>query len=392
MRLSLLIALALTSLAAPACAEPGGSTPADEPLEDIPERPEPIMAGIAASMTRLLPLALADDGFADPANGAAITEALAGLETHADALTRYAWGEDAGFVWLARSLAEDVKVTGEAHAAGRHGAASFYAQRLTAHCVACHSRQPATGSSDLGQTLFAAVEPAAASLDEIAFLQQATRQWEDAARTYEELLVEPPRSLASGPMWWFTDYLVLRIRVLEQPARAKPLLDRHASNPELPALVREDLAAWSAAIDTLGPVPSAAADQLARARALVSEGRASGRSGTGRSALVQWIRASALLLKYIAGREDGGDDLAEAYWLLGLCEAEIGHAAQLSVPEYYLEAAVRAAPGSAFAKEAFAMLEWRVAVQYTGSGGAYIPADVEAVLERLRELIRTAGN
>ena len=129
---------------------------------------------------------------------------------------------------------------------------------------------------------------------------------------------------------------------------------------------------------------------LERARALIARARTLSGSPSGREGLVHWIVASSLLNRYVEGRPERSEDLAEAYWLLGLAEARIGHSPWLSQAEYYLEAAVRSAPASSSAREALAMLEWHLAVEYTGSGGEAIPTDVRANLDALRTLVTEA--
>ncbi len=336
--------LVLVVLVAPlsACSEPLR----DEPLEPLAESPKPAMTGLVGAVTTLLPLTLRDGAFADPAHAAAITNSLGSLADHTTQLQEYAWGQDEGFKWLARSLEQDVEEARAAYARRAYEEASFRVQRLTANCVTCHSRLPSQTDSGLGARL-----------------------------------------------WYFVDYLVVCIRVLGDRARPLPILTRYATSEGLPSFMRRDLQGWLAALQDLqspAPVTDTAA-AMTQSRALIEQAQALEKAAPGQQGLVQWIVASSLLHGVVSARRDPSPQLAEAWYLLGLAEARIGFSPWLSQPEYYLETAVRTAPGSTFAKDALAHLEWHVAVQYTGSGGEQIPADVQAQLNELHALVETAS-
>jgi len=382
------ISLGLTPLA---CSEEFS----DEPLEPVPASAKPAMTGLVAAATTLIPLSLEDGAFADPTNKTRIDGALAGMSSHVELLQRYAWGEDEGARWLARSLGQDVAAAQDAYAARQFEEARFRVQKLTANCVACHSRLPSADDSDLGTALFASVDTSTLHPDELAQLQLATRQFKAAAATYEKLLSAPPRGGDVGRLWYFVDYLVLSIRVLDDRARPLPLLKKQVAAKGLPTFMQRDLEGWLVSLEALqGPLvpPDAApAALLDKARSLVSESRALDEAPSGQQGLVRWIVASSLLHRYVNLQHEAGPALAEAWYLLGLAEARIGHSSWLSQPEYYLETAVRTAPASRIAKDALAHLEWHVAVQYTGSGGEQIPEDVQAHLDELAQLIAKAA-
>jgi tetratricopeptide (TPR) repeat protein len=383
--------LVLVVLVAPlsACSEPLR----DEPLEPLAESPKPAMTGLVGAVTTLLPLTLRDGAFADPAHAAAITNSLGSLADHTTQLQEYAWGQDEGFKWLARSLEQDVEEARAAYARRAYEEASFRVQRLTANCVTCHSRLPSQTDSGLGAQLIKSIDTRTLHPDELAQLQLATRQFDAAAGTYEELLGAAPKAGDVGRLWYFVDYLVVCIRVLGDRARPLPILTRYATSEGLPSFMRRDLQGWLAALQDLqspAPVTDTAA-AMTQSRALIEQAQALEKAAPGQQGLVQWIVASSLLHGVVSARRDPSPQLAEAWYLLGLAEARIGFSPWLSQPEYYLETAVRTAPGSTFAKDALAHLEWHVAVQYTGSGGEQIPADVQAQLNELHALVETAS-
>ena len=394
-RRSSLLTLSLLSLlslvAAPvACSE----TLEDEPLEPLADSPKAAMTGLVASVTTVLPLSLREGAFADPANAVAIRSALASMAAHTGVLQEFAWGKDPGFAWLARSLGQDVADASTAFEARHYEEARFRTQRLTSNCVACHSRLPSGKDSDLGRSLMAGVDTKTLHPDELAQLQLATRQFDAAAGTYEGLLREPPINGAVGRLWYFVDYLVLSVRVLGDTERPLPILRAWAAADGLPAYMKQDVQAWLGTLEELraAPLPKTATkeEQLARAREMVKRAQGARGAASGQQELVTWIGATALLHEVVDGEQGKSPEMAEAWYLLGLAESRIGHSHWLSQPEYYLETAVRTAPGSVFARDALAHLEWHVAVQYTGSGGEHLPPEVQAQLESLRALVEKA--
>ncbi|MCO4771838.1 MAG: hypothetical protein KDA24_17535 [Deltaproteobacteria bacterium] len=386
-----LLGLFFWSTAPIACSE----TLEEEPLEPLQESPKAAMTGLVASATTVLPLSLSESAFADPANATTIRSALASMSAHTDVLKEYAWGKDPGFAWLARSLGQDVADATAAFDGRRYEEARFRTQRLTSNCVTCHSRLPSANDSDLGGHLLSGVDTSALHPDELAQLQLATRQFDAAAGTYEALLKEPPVSGGVGRLWYFVDYLVLSLRVLGDTERPLPILRVWAASETLPSFMKRDVRAWLSSLEALRaqalPKTASKEEQLARAREMVAKAQDTPGAPSGQQELVNWIGATALLHRVVDGEQSKSPAMAEAWYLLGVAEARIGHSPWLSQPEYYLETAVRTAPETQFAKDALAHLEWHVAVQYTGSGGENVPPEVQAELEKLRGLIDGAA-
>lgn len=74
------------------------------------------------------------------------------------------------------------------------------------------------------------------------------------------------------------------------------------------------------------------------------------------------------------------------YLLLGKSERHISDSFWLSEMENYLEFAIRLAPKTQYAKQAYQILEDNYIFGYTGSSGTNLPDDVVALLTELRNL------
>jgi hypothetical protein len=106
-----------------------------------------------------------------------------------------------------------------------------------------------------------------------------------------------------------------------------------------------------------------------------------------RAGLVHDLVASGLLHRAVSAAGKPTTDSAEAYYLLGVTELRIGSSQWLTEPEAYLEAAIRAAPGSPPARRAYVVLEESTLLGYTGSGGeGELPPEVASWLTELRGL------
>ena len=345
------------------------------------------MGEIFESMRFVLPLSLNDQNFSDPAQREAVSEALASLAREASMLEMHGRSQDASFSFLSRSLARDARDVRTRYERGHIHEARFMLHRMTEACVACHSRLPSDRKFSLGKRFVQDVRVASLSLDERAKLQTATRQFDAALESYEELIRSPDfPPYEMGLMGYFADYLELCIRVRNDFDRPLPALEGLAEGSDLPSYLRDDVDAWVRSLRELRGGKRRGSD-LATGRALLRAAEDRSRFTDPSQALVYYIAASGALHRYVAERAEAGTDVAEAYYRLGVIESQIGRAYRLSQTEYLLETAIRLAPQAPFSGDAFALLEEFVASGYTGSAGTHVPPDVQRHLDELERLI-----
>ncbi len=343
------------------------------------------MQAIFAQLQEVLPLSVEPQVFRDPANAERIRKALGKLAELAEGLDGHGEGLDPGALFLGRSLERDARRALDQYERGSFDSAGFFVGQLTESCIGCHSRLKSPGDAPIARGF--AERADFDSLDPVsrARLQIATRRFEAALKTLEEALASPhysPWELL-GPI---TDYLTLCVRVVDDPARPVPVLARFALRDDLWVALRGDVDAWGEAlVDLAGRAPGG--HPVARARALIDEGRSRILYPSDRRALVHYAFASRLLHEYVATHRERGDELARAYYLLGVAESRIGRGFWVSQADFYLEMAIRMAPTSATGREAYALLEEETLSGYTGSSGLNLPPDVEQHLRELRELI-----
>jgi hypothetical protein len=350
------------------------------------------MGDLVEALRVALPLSLDPEAFASEANRARLEAALRRLRDGATALSDHAQGKDVGFVHLAGALARDAHEIQARYAAGRTEEARFLLGELANDCVSCHSRLPYKKSSELGRSLWNAVDAAALPLDERVRLQVATRQFDLALQSYESLFAGrelTPAQLDLGG--YLSDYLAITIRVRGKLARAARQLESFRKRPDMPAYLADLLETWTRALTALD-VPTPPGQEVERARQVLAEASQLRRFPADRAGLVHDLVASGLLHRAVSAAGPPSAATSEAYYLLGVTELRIGTSAWLTEPEAYLEVAIRAAPGSAPARRAYVVLEESTLLGYTGSGGeGELPPEVARWLAELRRLAMQGG-
>lgn len=369
------IAIALAALAAPA---PPAAAEATEG-----ERTRTRMREIFASMQLLLPLS-ADGDLGDPAEREAVTRALESLAANADLLAAHARQDDPARTFLGRSLATDARNALDRFREGRTESAAFLVQQATENCIACHAKLPSPGDSPVAEHFVDATALASLRPEERARLQIATRQFDDALATLEGLFADPgvhPSSMLGA----LTDYLIVSVRVKNDFDRPVPVLERFAKRPDLWMQLRRDVEQWIRDLRELRATRDEA-PTLERARRLVEEARSGSPLAPDERHLVRYVVASGILHRWLAEPGHAAAEESEGWMLLGVCELQTADTFWVSQAEFYLETAIRRAPGSPAAQRAYELLEAETIENYTGAAGMDLPPTVRQRLGELRKL------
>lgn len=343
------------------------------------------MRSILGALLELTPLALEEARFGDPDNAAVIGDALERLANEALMIDAHTSGLGPSYDLLRRTLADDTRQAAEAWRSGDLRRARFLVRHLAHDCFACHSRQAAPTRAGDPMNAAAAIDVEALPARERMRWLVATRQFDAALRYAESMLHDTSVAAAEiDRRGIFEDYLKVALRVDRDPARPLGHLERFAARTDLPVYLQLQAAAW---IDSLRHLDfGMPAEPLDAAARLLGEARELNLYLQDRRGLVQATAASGLLHAYAADPSPEANRRAEAYYLLGLAESSISHDAWVPEAEYFLELAIRAAPGTETARQAYGFLEQYVIASYTGSGGIEVPEEVEARLQSLRRL------
>jgi hypothetical protein len=344
------------------------------------------MRGVFLTLTKAYKYSLDPEAFQDLRNRDEIRTALQALVDNANELEAHGGGLDDSFDYLRRSLARDATDALDRFEQQQYVGSRFLLTKLTENCVTCHSKLPDRSHFDLGEQFLkeAGVQdlPPLSRVD----LEIATRQFKRALGTYEKIFSDPrqaPQTLAM--VGAFEEYIRLCVGVVETPDRAAKTLTRFMERDDVSRNMKTQMASWVSSLETLD-LESAKGNELFVARNMIESARAAKRFPEDRTGVVDFIAASALLHRYLAGGEANPTNRAESFYLLAIAESNITRSYWVSETSSLLEQAIVAAPRSAVAQQAYAFLE-----EYTLSGHAVtarsVPANVEHKLDSLRTLM-----
>lgn len=326
------------------------------------------MRELLHALEQVLPAALSEERFADPARHDAIEASLAQLARGAERVASHGKGRDTSFAFLSETLSDEARRIHRRFEAGKLDEARFLLLELTEGCVACHSRLPAK-SSHLSDALLANPALRDLPLEERAQLEFTTRQFDRALASYEALLAEPDRDPDDLELSGRIDeYLELAIHVTKDPARARRALLPLASRPETSESLRGSLGSWAKSLAELASAPPAA-PSVERAEAWIRAAEAVGEKGWDRPGLVYYLAASGDLHRVLESGNPTATAQANAYYWLGLVESRVGRAFWLSQTSALLEQSIRLAPGGPHARDALDLLRSFEVASHTGSEG-----------------------
>ncbi len=346
------------------------------------------MREIFAGIRVLLPLSADDQAFRSAARRAEILAAFDRIAAGAAHASDHIAGDDQRIRFLAGGLSDATREAKARFQRADYAHAQFMVHRFTDFCIACHTRVPSLADSPLAQGFVSDKAIAKLPAASRASILVATRRFDDALATYEELFASS--TLPAELLEPLSEYLRVAIRVKHDIERARATLEKFAARSDLWSVLRRDVQGWLAALEGVSPQTSKTAS-VARAREFLTSARSARRYPLdARSGMIQRDLAASELHRYL--EKHAGEkslEVAEAYYLLGRIEGEVPFGHVISESDFYLETAVRLAPADAIGREAFDLYEERAILGWTGSGGTRLPAEVKRKLDELRELVQS---
>jgi len=264
---------------------------------------------------------------------------------------------------------------------GNKGYALWRLRNSVDYCVTCHTRYEV-------KVDFLGALPDTASMNtyQRAEFLLATRQFDAAGEAFLAAVKSPPNGhlrIDALRRW-----LLIYTRVHPEPRRALSELTKlrqevQFSKPEDEEIQGwlESLRRWNNESRRVDVTPIRRAEHLIQ-QALALKDPMVGRNGT-----VELFRATALLHQVLEdGRPEAATQRSRALRLLGVAYSEVPFVFVSDLPELFLEECIREFPATDDARKAFQLYQHLVTLEYTGSGGTGLPADVEATLRELYDL------
>jgi hypothetical protein len=315
------------------------------------------MRGIFTALTTAYAYSLDMEFFEDRHNRDTVLAALEALVNNTEALETHGAGLDPSFDYLRHSLASDAYQALERFQNRQFPGSKFMLSKLVENCATCHVRLPADGSFDTGAKFLEDADIEALPPVDRINIEVATRQFDRAIATYEEL-IQMPEMTAPGLLLIgaFEGYFKLCIGVKEDTRRPVQTLEAFQTRDDMPESAKREAATWIAALNGLD-LASAAGHELEFARNLVGNAEPARRAPQDRSRLVEYIAAASALHQYLQNASTYDTNLAEAFYLLAVAESRTSRSPWISETEFLLEQSIKAAPDSDAAKRAKRILK-----------------------------------
>ncbi|MEJ2721715.1 MAG: hypothetical protein P8181_11350 [bacterium] len=310
------------------------------------------MRGIFTALTTAYAYSLDADFFEDRHNRDTVLAALQALVSNTEALETHGAGLDPSFDYLRHSLAGDAYEALERYQNRQFAGSRFMLGKLVENCATCHVRLPAGESFDTGAKFLERADIGALPPVDRVNIEVATRQFDRAIATYEEIF-QLPDMTAPGLMLIgaFEGYLKLCIGVKGTTRRAIRTLTKYKQRGDITPNTRAEVGAWIAALQRLD-LAAAAGHELEAARELIADTEPVKRAPQNRQHLVEYVAAASLLHRYMQAATAYDANLAEAYYLLAVAESHISRSQWISETRFLLERSTKADPNSEFAQQA----------------------------------------
>lgn len=370
--------LAVAGLATPASAAPrhGDATT------------KQTMRSMAEDFKVLLPLVLNRPAFYHGGNDAVIGKHLTSL---AHKSNRIAGPNkklsEVGFVATAGEFSQTVNKAERFYKSGQKRQARFLLESSMEYCVACHTQRQGQPNNAFAKAI--GISEPSAKLGRLGKPKYfvMTRQFDRAAKAYEQLLSGSASDLEKMTLAPYTEYLILRLRVNENiPAAEAFLAKLEKTSPN--GTVRKDIADWRKSLADIGSWKDRSS--LKAAERMIKKASSQKVYPMDSSSLVYYIFASKTLRhlidfggKPVAGNK-GSAKHAKLYHLLGLCENNINRFNLSAV--HYFQKAIELAPHTPLARKAYSEYEDIVVFSFTGSSGTHIPKEQKGRMDRLKKL------
>ena len=329
------------------------------PAAAAAEKTADIMHEVYDSIAYLLPLSVRRDDAASQWDKELIEEKLKTLTAASTTLVKHADKEDAEFRLLARSFDRLVQDIGLSIRAQWPDYAYYSLMELTDHCVACHSRLPASSQDLFGQRLMARMKVDALEPESRTLLYIATRQFDAALSLFEQQLIDPLTSpIEADYRGIMLRYLRLAISTGGANERVATFLETYGQRKDMPYYLTHRLQHWRGALSKLTSSLEAN-PALDRARQIFDSGTALTLAPGNRLRAVEDFVAARLMRTYLQAHPQASKaERGEIYYKLGIVALRSSEP-EPAVPELeaLMAASIQSDPRGPYAKDAYAILE-----------------------------------
>lgn len=351
------------------------------------------MGGLFVALSEMLPLVLNKSSFEDPKNAREILSLMNRMQALSDKMvksTKKFADNDPSIPFIAARFHQDIGMAIDMWNSGDRVVSRRLMRNVTDYCISCHTRtSKGLHLSDVIQSSRFKALPALTKAEYLA----ATRQYREALKQYEYVLVDKPLAKSDPESWDLAvrKMLAISVRVEKDPSLTTELLSRIQESPDnMPPSMRGDIAMWrqSAKAWTNERRPASMTDsqRFDLAKTLIKEGTTIAAKVPG-GALVEYMRASAIMHDLL-GRVHGGEQYQEMLWVAGQAAEYLSAINADTLQDTYYEGCVRKGKNKDLAGKCLAALENSMFKSYGASSRSGLPPFVKQQLDDLNKLTK----
>jgi hypothetical protein len=351
------------------------------------------MGGLFVAISDFLPLVLNKAAFEDPKNAREILSLMNRMQDLSGRMvvsTKKFADNDPSIPFIAEKFDQDIRMSIEMWNSGDRVVPRRLMRNVTDYCISCHTRtSKGLHLSDVIQSQRFKSMPALTKAEYLA----ATRQFSEALKQYEHVLVDKPLAKSDPEAWDMAvrKMLAISVRVEKDPSLTTELLSRIQEAPEnIPPSLRGDIAMWrqSAKAWTSERRPPSMNDKerFELAKRLIDEGETISQKVPG-GALIEYMRASAILHDLL-GRSHGGENEQQMLWLAGQSAEYLRDLNVWTLQDTYYEGCVRKGKDKNLGAKCLTALEGSMLQSYGATSRAGLPSYAKRQLDELSKLVK----
>jgi hypothetical protein len=343
----------------------------------------PSMRVAAKELDTLLHYMVSDKVFTDPKNEQVILNSLRGLtgNFHTVGSLPSKFHEQPGFDSSLRLLIDNLSFIEEKFKAGKKMAALWQLQNVPNYCITCHI------SYNAGRTF----KQSKASLNGLSSREKgvflfATRNFSDARSAFWEAVNENNNSIERNDA--LRKWLVISTRIDDDFSDSILKLTVLLKREDIVQHDKQIVERWISDLKDWQKDPNRNLTSLELASTLISDAGKSLVEGGTDTIAVKVLRATRMLHELIETGKIAATERAGALLLLGRGYTLIPLYLHEGLGKMYLEQAIIESPESPQAHQAYQLYEHQTLLEFSGSGGVYLPDDEKKRLADLKSKLK----
>lgn len=340
------------------------------------------MHSLYRSFRELFQISVHEKEFLSGEKDAEISALLESLKAsfHKSELKSSQFAAEPTYRYLLQSIERMVEDAGTRFKEGERGYALWQVKSFSQYCISCHMRLKGTPFPDpaTDEKFLAEINDPVVRAD---FLL-ASRQFVRAADAFfnsasnSAVPYERDRMMAK--------WLAIQIRVIQDPAKTLEKLAQYEKAVALSAREKSEVTLWRQGLVRWRNETKNQSVELPEALLETGLRKELQMSGGG---IVELLRVTAQLHSELDEQGDlNGEEEAKRLFLLARAYKELPGYFMYELPEMLLERAIRLQNNTEVAQRSFLLYKEIIIGAYSGSGGTYLPSDVEALLRELEGL------